>query len=81
MSLKYWISLFSYNGSEFVSKDFLVEKFHFSNFMDGCERHSAIITDIVLKVKDDTNCDWETTLVWAISAKNCLINTSGFFNF
>ena len=47
--------------------------------MDGiCERHNAIITDIVLKQKDDTDCDWETTLVWAISAKNRLINISGF---
>ena len=26
----------------------------------------------------DTNCDWETALVWAISAKNSLINVSGF---
>ena len=39
-----------------------------------CERHNAIITDITLKVKNDTNCDWETDLVWAICAKN----VSGF---
>ena len=25
-----------------------------------CERHDAVITDIILKVRNDTNCDWET---------------------
>ena len=35
-----------------------------------CERHNVIITDIILKVKNDTNCDWETALAWLMSAKN-----------
>ena len=31
-----------------------------------------------LKVRNDTNCNWETALAWAISAKNCFININGF---
>ena len=27
-----------------------------------CECHNAVITDIILKVRNDTNCDWETWL-------------------
>lgn len=32
-------------------------------------KHNVIKTDIVLKKKDDTNCDWETALVWTLSVK------------
>ena len=35
-----------------------------------CERHNVIITDIILKVRNDTNCDWETALAWPMSGKN-----------
>ena len=81
-------TLFSNNGGEFVSKDFIdfCEKFNMkvtttapeAPWSNGiCERHNAIITDIILKVKNDTNCDWETALAWAISAKNCFITVSG----
>ena len=27
-----------------------------------CERHNAIITEMLLKVKNDCQCDWETAL-------------------
>ena len=82
MFLKYWISLFgtpnilfSDNGGEFVSKDFIdfCENFNMkvtttaaeAPWSNGiCERHNAIITDIILKVENDTNCDWETALAW-----------------
>ena len=73
MFLKYWISLFgspskvfSDNGGEFVSKEFIdfCENFKmkvkttaaeapWSNSI--CERHNAIMTDIILKVRNDTN--------------------------
>ena len=82
-------TIFSDNGGEFVSKEFIdfCENFNikvkttaaeapWSNRI--CERHNAIITYIILKVKNDTNCDWETALAWAISAKDCFINVSGF---
>ena len=31
-----------------------------------CERHNAILTEILLKVKDDINCQWDTTLACAL---------------
>ena len=43
-----------------------------------CERHNSIITETLLKVKEDIKCDWETALAWALSAKNSLINVNGF---
>ena len=33
---------------------------------------------MLLKVKNDCQCDWETALAWVFSAKNCLINVNGF---
>ena len=33
---------------------------------------------MLLKVKKDCQCDRETALAWAFSAKNCLINVNGF---
>ena len=29
-------------------------------------------------MRNDTKCDWETVLAWAVSAKNYFINVSGF---
>lgn len=43
-----------------------------------CEHHNQILTTIILKVKDDTGCDYETALPWALCAKNSLINNNGF---
>ena len=36
------------------------------------------MTEILLKVKDDINCQWDTALAWALNAKNSSINVSGF---
>ena len=82
-------TVFSDNGGEFVSREFIdfCENFNMkvkttvaeAPWSNGiCERHSAIITNIILKVRNDTNCDWETALALAISAKNCFINVSRF---
>ena len=71
---------FSNSGGEFASKDFIdfCENFNIkikttaaeSPWSNGiCEHHNAIITE-TLKVKQDSNCDWETALAWALSAKN-----------
>ena len=89
--LKHWISIFGIpdNGGEFASKDFIdfCQNFNIkiktsaaeSPWNNGiCEGHNAIITEILLKVKEDSNCDWETALAWALSAKNSLINVIGF---
>ena len=32
----------------------------------------------MLKVKDNTKCDYDTALAWAVCAKNTLINNNGF---
>ena len=43
-----------------------------------CERHNATLKELLLKVKEDINCPWETALAWAVNAKNSFINVSGF---
>ena len=75
-------SIYSDNGGEFVSKDVIdfCENFNikikttpaespWSNVI--CEPHNAIITEMLLKVKNDCQCHWETDLAWTFSAKNC----------
>ena len=43
-----------------------------------CECHNAILTEILLKIKEESACDLNTTLSWAIMAKNCLHNVNDF---
>ena len=43
-----------------------------------CEHHNAILTEILLKIKEDSACDLNTALSWAIMAKNCLHSVNGF---
>ena len=43
-----------------------------------CEHHNAILTEILLKIEEDSACDLNTALSWAIMAKNCLHNLNGF---
>ena len=43
-----------------------------------CERHNAIIENMVLKIIETNKCSVENALVWAISAKNALHNNLGF---
>ena len=80
--------MFNDNGDEFMSKDFIdfCENFKIkiataaeSSWSNGiCERHNAIITETLLKVKEDSNCNWERVLALALSAKSSLINVNGF---
>ena len=82
-------SIYRDNGGKFISKDVIdfCENFNIkikttpaeSPWSNGiCERHNAIITEMLLKVKNNCQCDWETALAWGCSAKNCLINVNGF---
>lgn len=77
------------NGREFDNEKFrdmcgnfnisVVTTPAYSPWCNGiCERHNYILSDILLKVRKDTGCDWETGLAWALSAKNSLINHNGF---
>ena len=50
-----------------------------SPFSNGiCERHNAILFETMAKRMEDTKCEPELALAWAVSAKNALQNKSGF---
>ena len=81
--------IFSDNGGEFCSRDFyeLCELFNiavdttpaYSPWSNGqCERHNQFLTEMVVKIKDDVNCSWDTAVCWAVCAKNNLFNNHGF---
>ena len=42
------------------------------------ERHDQTLTEILLKVKTENGCDWETALCWVLMAKNALHNVHGY---
>ena len=80
---------FSENGGEFTGDPFtnMCEKFNIkiqtapskNPWSNGlCERHNQTLTTTLLKMKDDTGCDYGTTLSWALCAKNPLISNSSF---
>ena len=82
-------TIFSDNGGEFTGQSFLemCEQFNIcvrttpskSPWSKGqCECHNQTFTMILLKIKDDVGCDYETALSWAVSAKNTLYNYNGF---
>ena len=81
--------IFSDNGGEFIGDEFydMCEAFNikidstpsnspWSNRL--CERHNQTPTKMFLKIREDIKCDMDTALVWAVSAKNTLINNNGF---
>ena len=43
-----------------------------------CERHNAVIGNMVKKIVSEARCDIKTALAWAVNAKNCLHNVYGF---
>ena len=43
-----------------------------------CERHNAVIGDMVTKVREDTGCSVDMAVAWSINAKNSLANMHGF---
>ena len=46
-----------------------------------CERHNAILADAVTKTVEDTGCELEVALSWALHAKNALPNVHGFSSY
>ena len=81
--------VFSDNGGEFISDEFvdMCEAFRmkisttpsYSPWSNGlCEHHNQTLTNILLKIKEDVKCDWDTALAWAVSAKNSLVNHNGY---
>ena len=82
-------TLFSDNGGEFNNEEVrtMAEKFNievkttaaYSPWSNGLlERHNRTLTEMMLKIKLDTKYDWETSLHWALMAKNVLLNVHGF---
>ena len=81
--------ILSDNGGEFSNCEMrdMCEKFNIrllttsaeSPWSNGvCERLNAVIGSSVDKIRDDSQCDLHTALAWAVSARNALINNSGF---
>ena len=42
------------------------------------ERANKLLYETMMKTKEDTCCDYETALAWAVSAKNCLQSHLGY---
>ena len=81
--------LLSDNGGEFSNEEIrdMAEKCNievkttaaYSPWSNGLlERHNQTLTDILLKVKRDNQCDWKTALDWALMAKNSMHNVHGY---
>ena len=81
--------IFSDNEGGFIGEKFasMCAAFNITNkttaaespFSNGiCERHNALIAHMTSKVQEDVGCSVSTALMWAIHAKNTLINVYGF---
>ena len=81
--------LYSDNGGEFNSDEVrdLCENFNievkttaaYSPWSNGLlERHNQTLTMMMKKVRQEQDCDWETALSWALSAKNTMTSVHGF---
>ena len=82
-------SFFSDNGREFDNEQFR-DMAHNMNIIvrptaaqspwsNGiCERHNAILNDMVVKTIEETGCNFDMALSWAVSAKNSLHNRNGY---
>ena len=82
-------NLYSDNGGEFNNSEVrdMAENFNIeikntpaeSPWSNGLlERHNQTLTNIMIKVKDEQNCDYETALAWALMAKNSLHSAHGY---
>ena len=84
--------LYSDNGGEFNNSELqdMAENLNItlkttpadSPFSNGLvERYNAVLTETLLKVRDEYKLDWEISLGWAINAKNSLQSVHGFSHF
>ena len=81
--------VFSDNGGEFQGEKWesFCEIFNISQkttaaespFSNGiCERHNLLVAEMTEKIMEDVGCTLNVALMWAIHAKNSLINIHGF---
>ncbi len=84
--------LYSDNGGEFNNQEVrdMCENFNIevkttpalSPWSNGLlERHNQTLTNIMLKIKAENRCSWETALSWGLMSKNSLNNTHGFSSY
>ena len=77
------------NGGEFSNQQFhsLCESFNITVMTTAaeapwsnglCERHNAVLADMLEKTVADNKCTLKTALSWSIHAKNSLANVHGF---
>ena len=77
------------NGGEFANDKFreLCERANIlvqttaaeSPWSNGlCERHNLVLADMITKVMEDSGCNIEMAVMWAVHAKNSLANIHGF---
>ena len=80
------------NGGEFANSDFIdmCEQLNIiplttaaeSPWANGVvERHNQTLANTMLKIMEDTKCNEELALCWALNAKNSLLNVAGFSPF
>ena len=51
----------------------------FSPWSNGtCKRHNHLVTAMLVKIRNDVKCSYDTTLAWVINEKNSLINHNDF---
>ena len=81
--------MFNDNGGEFANEQFiqLCQQFNIEPLTTAayapwsnrvCERHNLTLTEMVKKIKEDNQCDYEVALSWALMAKNMLSNVHGY---
>ena len=77
------------NGGEFANEEFneMCQRFNVdvqnsaaeSPWSNGIvERHHKMLTEMMVKTKEDSKCNWEVALCWALSAKNSMQMFGGF---
>ena len=77
------------NGGEFVNHEYteMCEQFNIeiqnsaaeSPFSNGMvERHHRVLTEMLVKTKEDCKCSWQIALSWALNAKNSMQMFGGF---
>ena len=82
-------NFFSDNGGEFNNDEVrdMAENFNieikttaaYSPWSNGVvERHNAIMTEVIKKVKASNGCDWSTAMDWALMAKNTMQSVHGY---
>ncbi|CAG2240933.1 unnamed protein product [Mytilus edulis] len=83
------VGVYTDNGGEFNSQIFrdMAENLNmsvkttagYSPWSNGVvERHNITLTETINKMRESSNLSWETSVSWAVHAKNSLLNVYGY---